>query len=111
MACSLAKMGLVPSFLRERSWLRSRSHNHFLIVGLLRLDGSEKPFCTVGAIRDLVMVRDSHLFNGVLAFIVIAFATNIVIGKFHPGFEGQPIAHTNTSGILRGWCFQDWPLL
>jgi YedE family putative selenium metabolism protein len=52
-------------------------------------------FCTVGAIRDLVMLRDGHLFKGVLAFIVMAFITNILLGQFKPGMAGQPIAHTN----------------
>lgn len=61
-------------------------------------------FCTVGAIRDLIMLRDTHLFRGVVAFIIAAFATNLVVGSFKPGFEGQPVAHTmqlwNFMGML-----------
>jgi hypothetical protein len=52
-------------------------------------------FCTVGALRDLFMLRDGHLFFGVLAFVLAAFATNLALGQFKPGFEGQPVAHTN----------------
>ncbi len=52
-------------------------------------------FCTVGSIRDLIMLKDAHLFNGVLAFVAAAFITNMVLGQFHAGFEGQPVAHTN----------------
>jgi len=52
-------------------------------------------FCTVGSIRDLIMLKDAHLFNGVLAFLAAAFVTNIVLGQFHAGFEGQSVAHTN----------------
>jgi YedE family putative selenium metabolism protein len=51
-------------------------------------------FCTVGAIRDLIMVKDAHLFKGIVAFIVAAFAANMALGQFHPGFENQPVAHT-----------------
>lgn len=51
-------------------------------------------FCTVGAIRDLIMVKDAHLFKGIAAFIVAAFAANLALGQFHPGFENQPVAHT-----------------
>ena len=53
-------------------------------------------FCTVGAIRDLILMRDAHLFNGVLAVIGAALVTNVALGLFKPGFTAQPIAHTNT---------------
>lgn len=63
-----------------------------LLVGWL---AQRSRFCTVGAIRDLVMLRDPHLFNGVVAFIIMAFVTNYALGQFNPGFEGQPVAHTD----------------
>ena len=52
-------------------------------------------FCTVGALRDLIMLRNGHLFSGVAAFIVSAFVVNLLLGQFRPGFESQPVAHTN----------------
>jgi len=64
-----------------------------LLVGWL---AQRSRFCTVGAIRDLIMLKDGHLFKGVLAFIAAAFVTNYLLGQFHLGWEGQPIAHTNT---------------
>ncbi len=64
-----------------------------LLVGWL---AQRSRFCTVGAIRDLIMLKDGHLFKGVLAFIAAAFVTNYLLGQFHMGWEGQPIAHTNT---------------
>lgn len=51
-------------------------------------------FCTMGALRDVFIVRDLHLLYGVLAFTVAAFALNLVFGQFKVGFAGQPIAHT-----------------
>ncbi|MDL2263899.1 YedE-related selenium metabolism membrane protein [Synergistaceae bacterium OttesenSCG-928-I11] len=62
-----------------------------LVVGWL---AQRSRFCTVGAIRDLVMLKDAHLFRGGVAFIVAAFAANFATGSFKPGFEGQPVAHT-----------------
>jgi YedE family putative selenium metabolism protein len=62
-----------------------------LLVGWL---AQRSRFCTVGALRDMIMLKDSHLFKGVAAFIVAAFITNVLLGQFKPGFEGQPIAHT-----------------
>ncbi len=63
-----------------------------LVIGFL---AQRSRFCTVGALRDLVLTRDAHLFNGVAALVVAAALTNVALGQFHPGFEGQPVAHTN----------------
>lgn len=52
-------------------------------------------FCTVGAIRDFVLLRDPHLLYGILALIVTAFATNLMLGQFRPGFIDQPVSHAN----------------
>ena len=63
-----------------------------LVIGFL---AQRSRFCTVGAIRDVIMLRSSHLLNGVIAFIIVAFLTNLALGQFKAGFSGQPIAHTN----------------
>ena len=52
-------------------------------------------FCTMGAFRDLILIRDTHLISGVIALVVGAFVTNLIFKQFHPGFAGQPIAHNN----------------
>lgn len=62
------------------------------VVGFL---AQRTRFCTMGAIRDIIIMRDFHLFSGVLAFILAAFLVNLAIGKFNPGFAAQPIAHSN----------------
>lgn len=67
-----------------------------LVVGLfIGFLAQRSRFCTVGALRDIVLLRDSHLFNGILAFIVAAFVTNLILGQFHPGFAEQPVAQPN----------------
>jgi len=62
-----------------------------LVIGFL---AQRSRFCTMGAIRDLLLFRQMFLFSGVVALLVGAWVTNIVVDQFHPGFEGQPIAHT-----------------
>jgi hypothetical protein len=42
------------------------------------------------------MLKDGHLLKGVLAFLAAAFVTNLLLGQFKFGFEGQPVAHTNS---------------
>jgi YedE family putative selenium metabolism protein len=63
-----------------------------LLVGVL---AQRTRFCTMGALRDLILLRDIHLLSGVIAFVVAAFAVNLFIGKFNVGFAPQPIAHSN----------------
>jgi YedE family putative selenium metabolism protein len=64
-----------------------------LLIGIL---AQRSRFCTVGAVRDLILLRDAHLFWGIVAVIAAATATNIILGQFRPGFADQPVAHTNT---------------
>lgn len=68
-----------------------------LIIGAL---AQRTRFCTMGALRDLFIVRDPHLMYGVLAFTVAAFVLNLALGQFKVGFAGQPIAHG-----LHAWNF------
>lgn len=51
--------------------------------------------CTMGALRDLMLIRDPHLFWGILSIAGAALLTNLVLGQFKLGFEGQPVAHTD----------------
>jgi uncharacterized protein len=57
-------------------------------------------FCTMGAFRDLILFRQTHLFGGVVALITAAFATNLALGQFNAGFTAQPVAHN-----LHAWNF------
>ena len=64
----------------------------------------------MGALRDLILFRQTHLFSGIVALIVAALVTNIILGQFHPGFIKQPVAHSmslwNFAGmVLAGLAF------
>jgi len=63
-----------------------------LIIGVL---AQRSRFCTMGAFRDVMLTKDFHLISGVISLLVFAFVANLILGQFHPGFEGQPVAHTN----------------
>ncbi len=78
-----------------------------LIIGWL---AQRSRFCTIGAIRDLILARDGYLFWGVVALIAAAVASNMYLGLFKPGFDGQPVAHSNElwnflGMVLAGLCF------
>lgn len=82
-----------------------------LLVGLgIGFLAQRSRFCTMGAFRDLILFRQTHLLSGVIALVVVAFITNIILAQFHPGFAGQPVAHTmgvwNFGGmVLAGLAF------
>ncbi len=63
-----------------------------LVIGFV---AQRSRFCTVGALRDFILLRDPHLLSGVLALIVTASAVNLLLGQFRLGVVGQPIAHAN----------------
>lgn len=78
-----------------------------LAVGFL---AQRSRFCTMGALRDFILFRQSHLLLGVISLVAIAFIVNLLLGQFHPGFAKQPVAHTmhiwNFSGmVLAGLAF------
>jgi len=62
-----------------------------ILVGFI---AQRSRFCTMGALRDLILFRNTHLFLGILSLVVFAFLTNLILGQFHPGFANQPIAHS-----------------
>lgn len=52
-------------------------------------------FCTIAAVRDTVLLKETHILQGLVAFVLLAFITNMLLGQFHAGFEKQPIAHND----------------
>ncbi|NLE75324.1 MAG: YedE-related selenium metabolism membrane protein, partial [Chloroflexi bacterium] len=54
-----------------------------LFIGFL---AQRTRFCTMGSIRDVILMRDTHLISGVAALLVVAFVTNLVLGQVKVGF-------------------------
>jgi len=63
-----------------------------LLIGFL---AQRTRFCTMGAIRDVILMGETHLISGVGALLVVAFITNLILGQVKFGFAGQPIAHSS----------------
>jgi YedE family putative selenium metabolism protein len=73
-----------------------------LLIGLLvGFMAQRTRLCSVGAWRDIFMVKDFYLFSGIAAFFIAALVTNYIAGNFgaegiyHWGFTEQPVAHNN----------------
>lgn len=63
-----------------------------LLIGFL---AQRTRFCTMGAVRDVILMRDYHLISGVGALLVVAFVMNLILGQVKFGFAGQPVAHSS----------------
>jgi YedE family putative selenium metabolism protein len=63
-----------------------------LIIGFI---AQRTRFCTMGSIRDVILVGDLHLMRGVIALVISAFLTNLIFGQVNFGIVGQPVAHSN----------------
>lgn len=70
-----------------------------LVIGFL---AQRSRFCTMGAFRDVILLKDYHLMSGILALFAAALVTNLVLGQFKLGFAGQPIAHSNVLWNILG---------
>ena len=76
-----------------------------LIVGVL---AQRTRLCMVGGIRDAMLFRDWHLLMGFVGIFIAVLAGNLIAGAlgapggFHPGFAGQPVAHTDGLWNLLG---------
>lgn len=67
----------------------------FGIAFIIGVFAQRTRFCTMGAVRDIILMRDFHLASGVFGLLIFAFIANLLLGQFKPGFINQPIAHTN----------------
>ena len=64
-----------------------------LLIGFL---AQRTRFCTMGSIRDVLLMGDTHLISGLGALVVVAVITNLILGQFGtPAFFGQPVAHSS----------------
>lgn len=64
-----------------------------LAVGAL---SQRSRLCTAGALRDLFLIKNLHLFIGIIAIFSAALVGNLILGNFSIGFAQQPVSHTHS---------------
>ncbi|MEG0770089.1 MAG: YedE family putative selenium transporter [Ruthenibacterium sp.] len=64
--------------------------------------------CMVGGIRDAILFQDFHLLLGFAAILGTVLVGNLLLSNFHPGFAGQPIAHTDALWNMLGMVLVGW---
>ncbi len=55
-------------------------------------------FCSIGGIRDAILVKRYDLLFGVVGLLIGATVVNMLLGQYSLGFVGQPVAHTDALG-------------
>jgi uncharacterized protein len=63
-----------------------------LFIGFL---AQRTRFCTMGAVRDFLLMRDTHLLSGIVALLIAAFLMNLLLGQVRFGFAAQPVTHSS----------------
>lgn len=76
-----------------------------LIIGVL---AQRSRFCMAGGIRDLILFRNFNLIFGFLVIILVTLAGSLAMGNFKPGFEAQPIAHSEAIWNFLGLALAGW---
>jgi len=70
-----------------------------IVAGLaLGVVAQRSRFCSMGGIRDVVLVRRFDLLFAVIGLLIGATVANLALGQYNLGFTGQPIAHTDALG-------------
>jgi YedE family putative selenium metabolism protein len=62
-----------------------------LIVGAA---AQRSRLCIIGGVRDAALFRDTRMLICVFVIFAVVLIGNVITGKFHLGFEHQPLAHT-----------------
>ena len=76
-----------------------------LVVGAL---AQKSRMCMVGGIRNAVMFKDFGLVAGFVTIILTVLVGNLILGKFNPGFTGQPVAHNDGLWNFLGTALMGW---
>ncbi len=70
-----------------------------LIAGLaIGVVAQRSRFCTIGGIRDAILVRRYDLLFGVIGLLIGSTIVNLLLGQYDLGFANQPVAHNDALG-------------
>ncbi|PKQ20734.1 MAG: YedE-related selenium metabolism membrane protein [Actinobacteria bacterium HGW-Actinobacteria-6] len=89
---SVTKAKPQPGGKRASLWISLAAG---LAVGVV---AQRSRFCSIGGIRDAVLVKRYDLLFGVVGLLIGATVVNILLGQYNLGFVGQPVAHTDALG-------------
>ncbi|MCK8115034.1 YedE family putative selenium transporter [Anaerosoma tenue] len=90
----VASAGAMPGGLRAALWIS------LLAGAAIGVAAQRSRFCSIGGIRDSILVRRFDLLFGVVGLVIGATIVNMLFGQYNLGFEGQPAAHNDALGSI-----------
>lgn len=70
-----------------------------LVAGLaIGVVAQRSRFCSIGGIRDAILVKRYDLLFGVVGLLIGATVVNLLLGQYNLGFANQPVAHNDALG-------------
>lgn len=89
---SVAKAKPQPGGKRAVLWIS-------LVAGLaIGVVAQRSRFCSIGGIRDAILVKRYDLLFGVVGLLIGATVVNLLLGQYNLGFANQPVAHNDILG-------------
>ena len=76
-----------------------------LIVGAL---AQRSRLCMAGGVRDAFLFKDFNLLSGFLAIFVTVLIGSLILGKFQPAAQVQPVAHHDYIWSFFGMALAGW---
>lgn len=89
---SVAKASPQPGGKRALLWVSLAAG---LAIGVV---AQRSRFCSIGGIRDAILVRRYDLLFGVAGLLIGSTVVNMLFGQYNLGFTNQPIAHNDALG-------------
>ena len=89
---SVAKAAPQPGGKRALLWVSLAAG---LAIGVV---AQRSRFCSIGGIRDAILVRRYDLLFGVVGLLIGSTVVNLLFGQYNLGFTNQPIAHNDALG-------------
>ena len=89
---AVAKASAQPGGRRAALWISLAAG---LAIGIV---AQRSRFCSIGGIRDAVLIKRYDLLFGVVGLVLGSTVINLVFGQYNLGFAGQPVAHNDALG-------------
>lgn len=93
-AATVAATKPMPGGKRAPLWISLAAG---LAIGVV---AQRSRFCSIGGIRDAILIRRYDLLFGVIGLVAGATIVNLALGQYSLGFEGQPVAHNDILGSI-----------
>jgi uncharacterized protein len=96
LACVILKLGFIKFSMEGVVPTRAPILFSLLLAFVIGMLLQHSGLSMSGSIRNIFLIRSFSMFSGYVVIFVAALVGNLILGNFRLGFEGQPVAHSET---------------